>query len=52
MKGAPDLPKPSTPLEAARNGFSFVKQIQSTDGHFSAEYGGKLSLLAILPSLS
>ncbi|WWC70811.1 uncharacterized protein I206_104763 [Kwoniella pini CBS 10737] len=42
---SPELPKVNTPLESARNGFRFYKQLQSHDGHFSTEYGGPLFLL-------
>lgn len=38
---APELPKPNTPLEAARNGFEFYKSLQSEDGHWTGAYGGK-----------
>lgn len=48
LKDAPDLPNATTPLQAARNGFSFVKQIQSSDGHFSAEYGGQSAATVLL----
>lgn len=40
--GSPKLPKAKTPMDAARNGFSFYKQLQSSDGHFATEYGGEL----------
>lgn len=42
--GAPKLKKAKTPMEAARNGFGFYKQLQSSDGHFATEYGGESSL--------
>jgi lanosterol synthase len=42
---APTLPKAKTPLEAARNGFEFYRRIQSSDGHWSSEYGGPLFLM-------
>lgn len=38
--GAPKFKKAKTPMEAARNGFGFYKQLQSSDGHFATEYGG------------
>ncbi|WWD18426.1 hypothetical protein CI109_102876 [Kwoniella shandongensis] len=41
----PELQKPKTPLDAARNGFEFYKELQSEDGHFSTEYGGPLFLI-------
>ncbi|KAJ3167937.1 Lanosterol synthase (Oxidosqualene--lanosterol cyclase) [Geranomyces variabilis] len=37
---APTLPKPRTPLEAARNGLTFYQQLQCEDGHFAGAYGG------------
>lgn len=39
--GAPKLNKAKTPMDAARNGFAFYKQLQSSDGHFATEYGGE-----------
>ncbi|WRT67730.1 uncharacterized protein IL334_004702 [Kwoniella shivajii] len=42
---SPELSTPNTPLESARNGFKFYKQLQSHDGHFSTEYGGPLFLI-------
>lgn len=36
----PSLPRPDTPLEAARNGLKFYKELQAEDGHFATEYGG------------
>jgi lanosterol synthase len=39
------LPKAKTPLDAAKNGFSFYKRIQSADGHWAGEYGGPMFLL-------
>ncbi|TIA87278.1 hypothetical protein E3P81_03998 [Wallemia ichthyophaga] len=41
----PQLPEPRNPLDAARNGFKFYKQIQSVDGHWAGEYGGPMFLL-------
>ncbi|KAK8858537.1 hypothetical protein IAR55_002764 [Kwoniella newhampshirensis] len=41
----PELEEPRTPLDAARNGFRFYKELQSEDGHFSTEYGGPLFLI-------
>jgi len=38
--GSPKLKKAKTPGEAARNGYAFYKQLQSSDGHFATEYGG------------
>ncbi|KAI0319638.1 terpene synthase [Amylostereum chailletii] len=40
----PALPKPSTPLDAARNGYTFYKHLQANDGHWAGEYGGPLFL--------
>ncbi|KAL9937723.1 hypothetical protein V8E36_003268 [Tilletia maclaganii] len=42
---APPLEAPKTPLQAARNGWSFYSRIQSPDGHFAGEYGGPMFLL-------
>ncbi|KAI0031288.1 terpene synthase [Vararia minispora EC-137] len=41
----PDLPKPATPLDAARNGYEFYKHLQANDGHWAGEYGGPMFLL-------
>ncbi|TFK98472.1 terpenoid cyclases/protein prenyltransferase alpha-alpha toroid [Pterulicium gracile] len=41
----PTLPKPKTPLEAARNGYTFYKHLQSPDGHWAGEYGGPMFIL-------
>lgn len=41
----PDLPKPNTPLEAARNGFEFYRRLQTEDGHWGGEYGGPMFLI-------
>ncbi|KAL7423173.1 Lanosterol synthase (Oxidosqualene--lanosterol cyclase) [Cryptotrichosporon argae] len=41
---APEIPPARTPLEAARNGLRFYRQLQSPDGHFAHEYGGPLFL--------
>ncbi|KAI6044261.1 terpenoid cyclases/protein prenyltransferase alpha-alpha toroid [Pisolithus marmoratus] len=41
----PALPKPKDPLEAARNGYTFYKHLQSHDGHWAGEYGGPMFLL-------
>ncbi|KAI8921367.1 terpenoid cyclases/protein prenyltransferase alpha-alpha toroid [Powellomyces hirtus] len=37
---SPTLPKPRTPLDAARNGLKFYQQLQCEDGHFAGAYGG------------
>ncbi|KAK0568498.1 Lanosterol synthase (Oxidosqualene--lanosterol cyclase) [Tilletia horrida] len=42
---APELPKATSPLQAARNGWSFYKLLQSSDGHWAGEYGGPMFLL-------
>ncbi|KAG9325693.1 hypothetical protein KVV02_006196 [Mortierella alpina] len=39
------LPKPTTALEAARNGFEFFKRLQNEEGFWSGEYGGPMFLL-------
>ncbi|KAG2198471.1 hypothetical protein INT47_004458 [Mucor saturninus] len=41
----PDLEKPTTPLEAARNGFEFYRRLQTEDGHWGGEYGGPMFLI-------
>ncbi|KAH9468973.1 hypothetical protein Pst134EA_009496 [Puccinia striiformis f. sp. tritici] len=38
------LESKGNPLRSARNGFEFLKRIQSPDGHWSAGYGGPLFL--------
>ncbi|KAG0174988.1 Lanosterol synthase (Oxidosqualene--lanosterol cyclase) [Apophysomyces sp. BC1034] len=42
---APALPPAKTPLEAARNGFDFYRQLQTEDGHWGGEYGGPMFLI-------
>jgi hypothetical protein len=42
--GAKKQKKAKNPGEAARNGYEFHKLLQSSDGHFATEYGGKFSL--------
>ncbi|KAG2183365.1 hypothetical protein INT43_006371 [Umbelopsis isabellina] len=39
------LPHPKTPLESARNGFEFYKELQTEDGHWAGEYGGPMFLI-------
>lgn len=39
------------PFKAAKNGYDFFKQLQSEDGHWSAEYGGPLFLVCRLTRL-
>ncbi|KAI8996475.1 lanosterol synthase [Trametes punicea] len=41
----PPLPKPTSPLEAARNGYRFFQHLQAEDGHWPAEYGGPMFLI-------
>ncbi|KAI0044521.1 terpene synthase [Auriscalpium vulgare] len=41
----PTLPTPHTPFDAARNGYTFYKQLQANDGHWAGEYGGPMFLL-------
>ncbi|KAG8628126.1 hypothetical protein KVT40_003999 [Elsinoe batatas] len=43
--GLPKLPRPRTPLQAARNGFSFFSNLQMDIGNWSCEYGGPMFLL-------
>ncbi|KAL5492357.1 ERG7 [Sanghuangporus weigelae] len=40
----PVLPRPKTALDAARNGFSFLKHLQAPDGHWPCEYDGPMFL--------
>jgi hypothetical protein len=44
-QGNPELPRATHPLEAAANGYAFYRTLQSSDGHFSGEYGGPLFLI-------
>ncbi|KAJ7747290.1 terpene synthase [Mycena metata] len=41
----PALSTPSNALDAARNGFAFLRNLQAPDGHFAGEYGGPMFLL-------
>lgn len=34
------------PFKAAKNGYEFMKQLQSPDGHWAGEYGGPLFLVS------
>ena len=43
---APELPRASTPWEAARNGMIFYSKLQADDGHWTGDYGGPLFLMA------
>lgn len=45
IKGLPSLPKPTTPLESARNGLTFFEKLQLPSGHWGCEYGGPMFLL-------
>ncbi|CAG8820972.1 24748_t:CDS:2, partial [Dentiscutata erythropus] len=40
--------KPKTAFEAARNGFEFFKQLQTSDGHWACEYSGLTFLTPVL----
>ncbi|KAF9181135.1 Lanosterol synthase (Oxidosqualene--lanosterol cyclase) [Haplosporangium sp. Z 767] len=42
---APELPKATTALESARNGFEFFKRLQNEEGFWSSEYGGPMFLI-------
>ncbi|KAH7033612.1 squalene/oxidosqualene cyclase [Microdochium trichocladiopsis] len=41
----PKLPKPSTPLDAVRNGLTFFEKLQLPSGEWGCEYGGPMFLL-------
>ena len=41
----PTLEKAQTPLQAAKNGFDFFKELQLEDGHWGCEYGGPMFLI-------
>ncbi|KAJ6594110.1 terpenoid cyclases/protein prenyltransferase alpha-alpha toroid [Mycena capillaripes] len=41
----PALPAPCNDLDAARNGYTFLRNLQAPDGHFAGEYGGPMFLL-------
>jgi len=41
----PPLSKAKSPLDAARNGYTFYQKIQSSGGHWPGEYGGPMFLL-------
>lgn len=45
LKDLPDLPKPVTTLDSARNGLQFYRRLQTDDGHFAGEYGGPMFLI-------
>ncbi|KAI7848264.1 terpenoid cyclases/protein prenyltransferase alpha-alpha toroid [Circinella umbellata] len=40
-----ELPRGKTPLQVARNGFEFYRQLQTEDGHWGGEYGGPMFLI-------
>ncbi|RUS16602.1 terpenoid cyclases/protein prenyltransferase alpha-alpha toroid [Endogone sp. FLAS-F59071] len=42
---SPVFPKPQKPLESARIGYEYYKQLQTEDGHWVSEYGGPMFLL-------
>lgn len=41
----PDLPKATTPLQAAENGLEFFSKLQLEPGNWACEYGGPMFLL-------
>ncbi|KAK7466088.1 Lanosterol synthase (Oxidosqualene--lanosterol cyclase) [Stygiomarasmius scandens] len=41
----PKLPRAKDAFDAAKNGYTFYKNIQSHDGHWAGEYGGPMFLL-------
>ncbi|KAL4925989.1 terpene cyclase/mutase family protein [Aspergillus undulatus] len=41
----PTLPKPVTPLDSVRNGFTFFSTLQLPPGHWGCEYGGPMFVL-------
>ncbi|PGH16342.1 hypothetical protein AJ79_01884 [Helicocarpus griseus UAMH5409] len=43
--GAPELPTPKTPRDAASNGLSFFSRLQLEPGNWGCEYGGPMFLL-------
>jgi len=45
LQNLPGLPKPKDAFEAAKNGYTFYKNLQSHDGHWAGEFGGPLFLL-------
>lgn len=44
-KEVPNLPKPKTAREAAKNGVRFYSSLQMEDGHWGNDYGGPMFLL-------
>jgi lanosterol synthase len=45
QQNLPSLPAAKSPIEAAKNGYTFLKELQSHDGHWAGEYGGPMFLL-------
>ncbi|KAI8928054.1 terpenoid cyclases/protein prenyltransferase alpha-alpha toroid [Entophlyctis helioformis] len=45
LKDETQFDAPTTVLDAARNGLRFLRQLQTADGHFAAEYGGPMFLI-------
>ncbi|KAJ7268763.1 terpene synthase [Mycena haematopus] len=41
----PALPVPSNAADAARNGYTFLRNLQAPDGHFAGDFGGPMFLL-------
>ncbi|KAJ7178394.1 terpene synthase [Mycena crocata] len=41
----PALPAARNALDSARNGYTFLRNLQAPDGHFPGEYGGPMFLL-------
>ena len=44
VQDLPQLPPAKTALDAARNGYEFLKYIQAPDGHWPCEYDGPMFL--------
>lgn len=45
IQNLPDLPPAKDALSAAKNGYTFYKNLQAHDGHWPGEYGGPMFLL-------
>ncbi|KAK7911224.1 Lanosterol synthase [Apiospora marii] len=43
--GLPDLPEPTKPIDAFRNGLTFFEKLQLQSGTWGSEYGGPMFLL-------
>ncbi|ODQ50878.1 terpene synthase [Saitoella complicata NRRL Y-17804] len=41
----PTQPQASSPLQCAKNGYNFFKELQLEDGHWGCEYGGPMFLI-------